>query len=179
MYDWNVIVTVRDGGYDRARESLSAVGRVGHTDFYNVLVMKTADVPSFLEAVQKLFAEEAGLTGDVSRVVPLTDTFEFATVAQFEEEARRIAMQWLARLAGRSFHVRVHRRGLKEEISTLEEERRLSRALLEALEQAGTPGTVTFEDPDAIVDIETLETRAGMALWTREDLARYPFLHIE
>jgi hypothetical protein len=60
-----------------------------------------------------------------------------------------------------------------------EEERFLDAALLEALAAAGTPGSITFEDPDAIISIETAGNWAGMSLWTREDLERYPFLKLD
>jgi hypothetical protein len=48
--------------------------------------------------------------------------------------------------------------------------------LLAALEAAGTPGRITFDDPDAILAVETVGRRAGPSLETREDLATYPFL---
>ena len=45
-----------------------------------------------------------------------------------------------------------------------------------ALAAAGTPGQISLYDADAVVLIETVGPRAGLALWTRADLARYPFL---
>ena len=38
------------------------------------------------------------------------------------------------------------------------------------------PGQIGFEDPDAVIDIETVGNRAGISLWTREDLQRFEFL---
>jgi tRNA(Ser,Leu) C12 N-acetylase TAN1 len=75
--------------------------------------------------------------------------------------------------------VRLHRRGFKGRLSTPEEERFLDDALLEALQAAGTPCSLSFDDPDAIIQIETVGNRAGLSLWTREDLARYPFLRVD
>jgi hypothetical protein len=40
----------------------------------------------------------------------------------------------------------------------------------------GTPARVTFDDPDAILLIETIGGRAGMAVLTRDDYARHPLL---
>jgi tRNA(Ser,Leu) C12 N-acetylase TAN1 len=37
---------------------------------------------------------------------------------------------------------------------------------------------VSFDNPDAIIAVETIGNQAGMSLWFREDLQRYPFLHI-
>jgi tRNA(Ser,Leu) C12 N-acetylase TAN1 len=73
----------------------------------------------------------------------------------------------------------MHRRGFKHRISSHEEECRLGAALLDALDVAGTPGSLSFENPDAIVAIETVGQRAGISLWSREDLERYPFLRLD
>jgi hypothetical protein len=60
-----------------------------------------------------------------------------------------------------------------------EEEQSLDGLLLQALAEAGAPGVITFDDPDAIVALETVDTRAGAALWTREDLQNYFLLHLD
>jgi hypothetical protein len=73
----------------------------------------------------------------------------------------------------------MHRRGLKEVLSSQHEERLLDEALLASLERAGASGAVRFEDADAVIDVETIGHRAGLAIWTREDLERYPFLKVE
>jgi hypothetical protein len=51
--------------------------------------------------------------------------------------------------------------------------------LLEALEKAGAPGRVSFQEPDAIIAIETIGTWAGLSLVTREDRERYPFIRLD
>lgn len=88
-------------------------------------------------------------------------------------------LRWTSELAGKRFHVRLHRRGFKGRLSSPEEERQLDVALLQALEQAGSPGKVAFDDPDTIVAIETVGNRAGLSLWTREDLRRFPLLGLD
>ena len=85
----------------------------------------------------------------------------------------------MPQLAGKSFHVRMHRRGFKEALPSQQEERMLDDVLLEALERTGQPGRIEFEDPDLILDVETVDQRAGMSLWTREQLERYPFLNLD
>jgi tRNA(Ser,Leu) C12 N-acetylase TAN1 len=112
----------------------------------------------------------------LSRVVPAERTFAFQSPEEFEANAREIALGWVPRLAGRSFHVRLHRRGFKGRLSTPAEERFLDDVLLQALQAAGTPGSLSFEDPDAVVAVETVGDRAGMSLWTRDELLRHPFL---
>lgn len=176
MRDWNTVVNVRGDGYTRARHLLERYGPVLHTDYYNVLVMIVEDIPRLLEDLRVRVAEDPSILAAVARVAPVARCFEFQTHNDFEAEAREAALAWVPELAHRAFHVRLHRRGLKAELPRPEEERFLDEALLEALERAGTPGQIRFEDPDAILDVETVGHRAGLALWTREDLQRYPFL---
>jgi hypothetical protein len=38
------------------------------------------------------------------------------------------------------------------------------------------PGRIAFTDPDAVVAIDTIDDRAGVSLWTRDDLARHRLL---
>jgi hypothetical protein len=73
----------------------------------------------------------------------------------------------------------MHRRGFKGKLRSLEEEQFLDDILLEALKKAGTPGHITFENPDAVIAVETIANWAGISLWTRDQLQRYPFIRID
>ena len=73
----------------------------------------------------------------------------------------------------------MHHRGFKGRISSHDEERFLDHLLLEELGKIGNPGHITFEDPDAIVVVETVGQQAGLSCWTREDLQRYPLLRLD
>jgi tRNA(Ser,Leu) C12 N-acetylase TAN1 len=177
--EWNVVVSVREDGYGRAFGTLRQFGRVSRTGFRNVLALTVSDTGEFLKAFSDLVAQEPDILYSISRAVPAAATFDFHTSEEFEEKARDVALAWVGQLAGKSFHVRLHRRGLKGRIASRDEEVFLDRVLLDALEKAGTPGSITFEDPDVILDIETLGTWAAMSVWTREDLKRYPFLRVD
>lgn len=181
MKDWNVIVTIYQDpkSFRAALNLLRPLGNVAPSDFHNVLTMRVASIEDFLRDFSAKLAAEPGILNDISRVVPLTETFDFTGPQEFEAKARSIALSWLPRLMGRSFYVRLHRRGLKGVLMSPAEERFLDEALLAALEEAHAPGRITFEDPDAVIDLETLGHRAGMSFWTREDLAGYPFLKID
>ena len=113
------------------------------------------------------------------RGVPAHSTFDFQDVSSFEATAREALLAFLPSLANKSFHIRVHRRGFKHRISGHDEERRLGASLLESLASGGTPGRLAFEDPDALVAIETVGQRAGVSVWTREELRRYPFIRVD
>jgi tRNA(Ser,Leu) C12 N-acetylase TAN1 len=112
----------------------------------------------------------------VRHVAPVSAAFAFMTPAEFESRADEAVRAFLPLLAGKRFHVRMHRRGFKGRLAQHVEERRLGEAILAALAADGATAQVAFEDPDAVLVIETVGQRAGLALWTREQLERYPFL---
>ncbi len=176
MRDWNVVASVRDRNFTRARHLLEQFGPVATTDFYNVLVARVDDVAAFLDRFAKLVETVPEVLDWIARLVPCAETFTFQTPEAFEERARDVVLRWTSRLASKSFHVRLHRRGFKGALKSQEEERFLDEALLAALEQAGTPGRIDFENPDAVIDVETVGNRAGLSFWTRDELERYPFL---
>jgi tRNA(Ser,Leu) C12 N-acetylase TAN1 len=179
LADWNVLVTLPENTFHEARRILSRWGRIERTGYYNVLVMHVADPSAFLADFASAVAETPGLLNFVSHVVPVQQSFPFDSSEAFEREARAVALGRLSDLAGASFYVRLHRRGFKGIISTQPEERFLDEVLLNALADAGTPGRISFSDPDKVIQIETVDGRAGMSLWTREDLRRFQFLGVD
>jgi hypothetical protein len=64
-------------------------------------------------------------------------------------------------------------------LTSQHEESFLDGVLLEAVAQTGRPGHIAFADPDAIIALETVDNRAGLSLWRREDVQRYPFLRLD
>jgi len=174
--DWNVVVSVHETSFTWARRFLSEYGMVGGTEFHNVLVMKVESPTQFLSMVCQRWKEDPDIFAHISRIAPATVTFDFRTPEEFEARAQEAVASWAFRLTGKKFHVRMHRRGLKGVLSSQHEEQLLDEALLAALERAGASGTVRFEDADAVIDIETISHRAGLALWSRDELERYPFL---
>lgn len=174
--DWNVVVTVYEEGWKPAKRILSQAGVVSPTDYHDVLVMKVEDPGTFMSWLAARVAEEPGLLNFISRAVPAALVFDFHDAREFEAKAREAVLTFAPPLAGKSFHVRMHRRGFRQQLSAHEEERRLGAALFEALEAAGTPARVKFDNPDAIVVIETVSERAGVSLFSREDMQRCPFL---
>jgi tRNA(Ser,Leu) C12 N-acetylase TAN1 len=109
-------------------------------------------------------------------VAPATRDFDFLSEEEFVERAKSIMYEWSPNLAGRSFHVRLHRRGTKHGLRTPETERLFNDVLVEATTKAGMPGRILFTDPDVVIAIDTVDNRAGLAMWTREELARYHVL---
>src|SRR6185369_3282077 len=179
MNDWNVVITVHEDGYNQARKVLEQYGRVERTDYFNLLLMRTADYWQLLDGLQEEAERDPGRIAVLARVMPIVLSFDFQTPGEFEGKARQAVTAWLPTLGRKSFHLRMHRRGFKGKLSSMDEEKFLDTYLLEALEMAGTPGRISFDDPDAVLALETVGTRAGLALWTREELNRYPLLHLD
>ena len=180
MQDWNVVVTVTDR-YARfhAKSGLKRFGKVAGTEFHNVLVMHVADVGALMAALDQMMASDLSLINDISRLMPAQATIDFATKEEFEEKAGTVILGWADRMAGKTFHIRFHRRGMGDQLCSLDEEKALDTALLEKFTAMGKPGRIAFDDPDFVIDIETVGNRAGLSLWTREDLQRYPFLRVD
>jgi hypothetical protein len=53
MHEWNVVVSVRDRNYKRARHLLEDFGSVSRTGFYNVLALKVDDITHMLEVLRR------------------------------------------------------------------------------------------------------------------------------
>ena len=182
MKEWNVVVTVHsvhEGGYSKARQLLERFGDVEKTGFFNILVMRAAAPDLLLGSLEELSRQDPHAVSMLARVMPVARSFSFQSPQEFESRACETARGWLPQLAGTGFHVRMHRRGFRGKLSSMDEERFLDRYLLEELGRGGTPGRITFDEPDAIIALETIGPRAGMALWTGEDLRRHPLLHLD
>jgi len=173
MKDWNVIITVFQDGFKRAVRALGAFGTVDRSPYHNVLVMAVDNPAALLEAIEREAVGRPFLYDAISRVAPVARCFEFQSADEFVERAKSILMEWVPRLAERSFHVRLHRRGFRHDLRTPDAERLLDDAVLEALRQAGAPGSISFSDPDVVIAIDTIDDRAGVALWSREELAHH------
>lgn len=173
---WNAIVTAREDRLPQARRCLRVLGRVKRTGFYNVLTMDVDDPARLIGQIEHVISEDPHASASVAHVFPAERCFDFSSPAEFESKAREAALAWVPRLAGKTFHVRVHRRGRKGTLVSPDVERAVADALIAAMYDAGSPGRVTFDDPDAIVLIETVGGRAGIALLTRDDRRRHPLL---
>ncbi|MDL1962696.1 MAG: THUMP domain-containing protein, partial [Deltaproteobacteria bacterium] len=146
---------------------------------YNILVMKVDNIRNFLETLREWVQDDPHILSLISRVMPVTQTFNFQSAEEFKEKASEAASKWVSMLTNRSFHIRMHRRGFKGKIASNKEERFLDDFLLDALKKEGMKGDISFQNPDVIVVVETVGSRAGMSIWTREDLERYPFLRLD
>ncbi|MBI5547565.1 MAG: hypothetical protein HY901_27090 [Deltaproteobacteria bacterium] len=119
MRDWNVVVTLR-GQVSRAVGLLRklGLGPVSVSRFLDVLVMKAEDPRAVLQVLSEKAAAHPRQLACLSHVTPCDQTFTFASPEEFEAKAREDVSRYLSALGGRSFHVRIHRRGFKGRLST-------------------------------------------------------------
>ena len=179
MKDWNVVVSVNEKGFNQAVNVLKEFGPISKTEFFNVLVMKVEDITGMCDTLKKRLEADQSALSFLSRLIPITKSFTFQTADEFEQKVKETVSEWVPQLEDKGVHVRMHRRGFKGRLSSLEEEKMLDEFLLELTKESGKPGHVTFEDPDVIIAVETVAHRAGLSLWTHEDLQRYPFVKVE
>lgn len=179
MHDWNVVISIYEGHFRRAKEILEPFGRLAETDYYNLVVLRVADIRRFVDDLQERAGADPSLGKVLSRVLPVSVCFDFQTPAEFEALATQAVEPWIPQLSGKRFHVRMHRRGFRGRLSSQNEERFLDRFLQEKLEELGAQGRIDFEDPDYVLAIETVGQRAGLSLWSREQRQELPLLKLD
>jgi tRNA(Ser,Leu) C12 N-acetylase TAN1 len=129
-----------------------------------------------LGRLEALAQQDPSIAKAIAHVSPAEQSFDFTTPEQFRAKAREAVLGLAPRLDGRTFHVRIHRRGWKGVLTSTDEERSLAEAVIESTRQEGAPAHVSFEDPDAVILIDIVGNRAGVALWTRADRHAHPLL---
>jgi hypothetical protein len=92
-----------------------------------------------LDAIERKTDERPALYDAIARVAPAMRSFEFQSSDAFKDHATSTILEWLPDLTGRTFHVRLHRRGPKLELRTPDAERFFNDAITEATTRAGMP----------------------------------------
>jgi tRNA(Ser,Leu) C12 N-acetylase TAN1 len=174
--DWNAVISIYQDGFRRALRALQEFGAVERSPYHNVLLMKADDPVALLDAIEQKTEKSTALYDAVSRVAPAMRSVEFHSLEELSKNLKPILLEWLPHLSGSSVHVRLHRRGDTHNLPTADAERLFDDFLLDATAAAGPPCRISFTDPDAVIAIDTVDDRAGIALWTREDLARHRLL---
>jgi tRNA(Ser,Leu) C12 N-acetylase TAN1 len=175
--DWNVVVSIYQDGFPRARRALAKLGDVQPTGYYNVLMMSADDDPlELVSAVERLTDEKPALYDAIARVAPAMHSFEFHSAGEFKERTKSIVLGWTERLGGKSFHVRLHLRGAGPDFHSTDMEKFLDDAVVEATALAETRARISFTNPDAVIVIDTIGDRGGASIWTREELAEHRLL---
>ena len=178
MWAFNIVVTMASGGrYHHLMAELEAHGEFHRTEFLGVLLGRVADVADFLETVRAARELSVIAFQDLGRVVPVERTFTFRT-EEFLERVCATVAPWAGELAGGRFYVRLERRGHKGQIVSPEAERAIDAFIVQESAKSGTAARVDFEDPDAVIAVETVGDRCGVGLLSRAQLERYDFVRV-
>lgn len=131
MEDWNVVITVFQGGYKRALRALRELGSAERSPYHNVLVMKVDDPAALLSAVEARTRESPALYDAISRVAPAQRTFAFQMCDELLTRAKSVIDEWSPRLEGCRCFVRLHLRVVRHDLQIQEMERRLDLEIVE------------------------------------------------
>lgn len=173
MDTWNILITSLMGTERTVYAELKAIGGFKKASFKDVYIGQVEDLEAFMETLEK----NIFLLPNVGKVIPIQKTFSFQPGA-FDEMLKAALLEYLPQLEGKSFFVRIERRGFKGKINSLTEEQTLDQFLLDQLRQKGKEGKIDFKDPDYIIVVETLGDRCGVGLIAREMKKRHPVVRI-
>jgi len=177
MKDWNILVTVQPGP-QHTRPLLNALRQYGEfhqTHFRDVCIGRVTDVAAFLESVRAACETHVDWARHLSRVIPVERTFRFTpdTLVALLKDA---LTPFAERIDAGSIYVRLERRGLASRVSSPDVERAVADHVFDIAERRGKALHTSFDDPDYIVVVETIDEECGLTLLTRETRRRYPFV---
>jgi len=109
--------------------------------------LRAEDVNLMLESLRERALKNPATLSFLARLIPVTHAFTFDSSGEFENKAGEIIVMWTPRLEGKSFYVRIRRRGFKGKISSPAEEKLLDVLVLRALEKAGMSGSFRSMTP--------------------------------
>jgi tRNA(Ser,Leu) C12 N-acetylase TAN1 len=178
MEKWNILATARRREERSVLRLLNTYGEFRGSGYRDVILGCVADVPAFLEALEGVRREAPGRLRSLGQIVPLERNFRF-DITDFRDRVKEAVLPYIDQLESSRFFVRVVRRGHKGEISGMEMEKELDRFILESLEDKGKQATVSIEEFEKMIIIETVENRAGVGLVTREMKEKYPFVKVK
>lgn len=172
---WNLLVTSLEGQREALLSALRTLARFRRGGFPNVLVATVDDPRVFLDVLDR--ASER-VRAAIGKAIPIDRTLRFAGPETFADEVTVVLETFLDRLAGRTFFVRIFRRGFRGTLDSTRLEGELGARLVALLEARGEQPHVRFADADVVVAIETLRDEAGIALLDRELRAAHPLVRV-
>jgi tRNA(Ser,Leu) C12 N-acetylase TAN1 len=164
------------------RESLLAVlrtlARFRRGGFPNVLVATVDDPRTFLTKLGDAYEASPTVRASLGKAIPIDRTVRFTDATTFIDDVTATLEPLSERLVGRTFFVRIFRRGFRGAIDSTRIEGEIGGRLVALLEARGDHPRVRFRDPDVAIAIETLRDEAGIALLDRELRTTHPFVRI-
>jgi tRNA(Ser,Leu) C12 N-acetylase TAN1 len=175
---WNVLVTSQEGTARELRRLIKQYGNFRWSGFRNVLLGQVPDPLAFLRALLADLEQKPFAQNWLGKALPITTTFPVRPETFVQDVESRLAAL-VDEVGGKSFHVRVERRGHKGELHTHELEQRFGAYLWQQLEAHHAQPAVSFRDPDVVIAIEIAGPTAGIAVISRQLRDAFPFVKID
>jgi len=171
---FNVVAICVPGEASQAIHGLRRLGVFRSTPYRAVLI--GAVDGDAAHAIREAWAEDPSTFTRVVRLIPLERVTPFVR----EDVTERLCCELAgagARVAGRSFHVRVRLRGLTGKLESHAVERALGAFLLDLADERECAARVTFKDPDLVLAVEVIGKRVGYGFLDR-DVRAVPLVRV-
>jgi len=175
---WNLLATSLEGQRESLLYALRSLAKFRRGGFPNVLIAKVDEPRAFLERLQEAHDRVQAIRGGLGKAIPMERTVRFGGPDTFLDDVTTALEPLLDRIAGRTFFVRVFRRGFRGMIDSTSAEGEIGARLVALLQARGEQPKVTFRDADVAVSIETVRDELGIALLDRDLRAAHPFVRI-
>ena len=175
---WNLLVTSLEGQRESLLAVLRTLARFRRGGFPNVLVATVEDPVAFLGVLGDAYAQSTVVRTSLGKVIPITRTLRLTGPEAFRDQVGDALEALVDRLTGRTFFVRIFRRGFRGAIDSTRLEGELGARLVAALEARGDRPRVRFADADVALVVETLRDEVGIAVLDRTLRAAHPFVRV-
>jgi tRNA(Ser,Leu) C12 N-acetylase TAN1 len=175
---WNVLATSLEGQREALLGALRRLARFRRGGFPNVLVATVDDPLAFVDTLAEARAASTLIQTSLGKVIPIERTLRLDDPQRFVDVVSGALTECADRLVGRTFFVRVFRRGLRGAIDSTAVEGEIGGRLVAALTSRGDQPRVRFADADVAVVVETLRDEVGIALLPRALRTTHPFVRV-
>ncbi len=179
MHEWNVLITCITGCRLHLAKVLRNFGHIKATGYRNVLLGHVESTGEFLDKVKALAAEQPETERMLGRIIPFDKVLQFTDPKELVTSLTDAVTDYIPRLQGKKFYVRMERRGFKGKVSSPEVERTVDDFVLKTVHETGGEAKVDFEDPDVIIALEMVSNIVGISYLTRDLREQYPFVRVE
>lgn len=176
--EWNVLVTAQEGSARDLKRFVKQHGVFRWSQFRNVLLGRVVDPEGFFRTLDAQLEKKPFALNWLGKALPICITFP-VHLETFIDDLEGHLSSLVEGLKGKSFHVRVERRGHKGDLRTHDLERQIGDYLWEELQRQGGQPVVSFKDPDVVVAIEIVGKTAGIAVVPRRLRQEFLFVKID
>jgi len=174
---WNVLVTAQEGAARDLKRLVKDYGVFRWSDFRNVLLGWVSDTGVFFATLAEILEKKPFAHNWLGKAVPIDVTLPVC-VDSFAQDVENQLSGLLEQLNGKSFYVRVERRGHKGQLHTHELEQELGDYLWDQLQGRDHHPTVSFKDPDVVIIVEIAGQTAGIGVIPRQLREEFSFIKL-